>query len=425
MQNETSEFAPVAVTDDKLVPWLRVAAVAAMVSFSLPTFITGLEIFAGLPPYQALLAVIIGSVIITCVGVVMGVIGAQSRMSSYLLVRIAFGDLGAGLVNIAFAISLLGWFGINVNLFADAVARLALSVLDISLDPLALAIFASVCMTVTTIVGFKAINLLATLLVPVLVTVTAMLLMFSLDTMPLGQIMQTEVAATLTLGEGISAIVGAVIIGAIILPDITRFVRHWSGAVYTAIIAYLIVEAIVMFAAGVAAIVYGKTDILDIMLDINLGFGAFAIVIAGSWILNSLNLYSTVLSVNATFPKLNAFWLTIALGAFGVGAALLNLLDSFVTFLFYLSVVFIPVAGVIIVDRIVIRPGAYVIDRLDGNRRANVAGLTAWAVGAILAILGTEGMIPTLTGIAAVDAIILTAGVFLVLGWNQREVRST
>ncbi|MEP5937534.1 MAG: cytosine permease [Erythrobacter sp.] len=425
MQNETSEFAPVAVPDDKLVPWPRVAAVAAMVSFSLPTFITGLEIFAGLPPYQAVLAVIIGSIIITCVGVVMGVIGAQSRMSSYLLVRIAFGDLGAGLVNIAFAISLLGWFGINVNLFADAVARLALTVLDISLDPLALAIFASVCMTVTTIVGFKAINLLATLLVPVLVVVTAMLLMFSLDTMPLGQIMQTEVAATLTLGEGISAIVGAVIIGAIILPDITRFVRHWSGAVYTAIIAYLIVEAVVMLAAGFAAIVYGKTDILDIMLDINLGFGAFAIVIAGSWILNSLNLYSTVLSVNATFPKLNAFWLTIALGAFGVGAALLNLLDSFVTFLFYLSVVFIPVAGVIIVDRIVIRPGAYVIDRLDGNRRANVAGLTAWAVGAILAILGTEGMIPTLTGIAALDAIILTAGVFLILGWNQREVRST
>lgn len=423
MHSEVSEFAPVAITDDKLTAWPRVAAVAAMVSFSLPTFITGLEVFAGLPPYEAIAAVFVGSLIITFVGTIMGVIGAQSRMSSYLLVRIAFGDVGAGLVNIAFAISLLGWFGINVNLFADAVSRLALDEFGTSLDPLALAIFASICMTVTTLVGFKAINLLASLLVPVLAIVTALLVIYSLGAMPLQQIMQSETRAALTLGEGISAIVGAVIIGAIIVPDITRFVRHWTGAVYTAVIAYLIVELIVMIAAGFAAIVYGKTDILDIMLDINLGFGAFAIVIAGSWVLNSLNLYSTVLSVNATFPKLNAFWLTIGLGAFGVGAALLNLLDNFVTFLFYLSVVFIPVAGVIIADRFIIRPGAYVIDQLDGNQRVNIAGISAWAVGAVLALLGTEGVIPTLTGIAAIDAIVLTALVFLALGWNGREVK--
>ena len=425
MQSETSEFAPVAIPDDKLVPWPKVAAVAAMVSFSLPTFITGLEIFAGLPPYQAVIAVVVGSAIITIVGVIMGSIGAQSRMSSYLLVRVAFGDLGAGLVNIAFAISLLGWFGINVNLFADAVARLSLSVFDIALDPLALAIFASVCMTVTTIVGFKAINVLASLLVPVLVIVTALLVIRSLDAMPIAQIMQSDVEPTLTLGEGISAIVGAIIIGAIILPDITRFIRHWSGAFYTAVIAYLVVQLIVMLAAGMAGLVYGKTDILTIMLDINLGFGAFAIVIAGSWVLNSLNLYSTVLSVNATFPKLNSLWLTLGLGVVGVGAALLNLLDNFVTFLFYLSVIFIPVAGVIIIDRLVIRPGAYVIASLEGNRSLNIAGLAAWAVGATLAILGTEALIPTLTGIAAVDAVVLTAGVYLALGWSQREVRAT
>lgn len=424
MESEISEFAPVAIPDDKLTAWPRVAAVAAMVSFSLPTFITGLEVFAGMPPLDAILAVFVGSVIITLVGMTMGAIGAQSRMSSYLLVRIAFGDLGAGLVNIAFAISLLGWFGINVNLFAEAAARLALDEFGSVLNPLALAIFASVCMTVTTLVGFKAINLLASALVPVLALVTGLLVIYSLSAMPLGQIMQAEVEATLSLGEGISAVVGAIIVGAIILPDITRFVRHWSGAIYTAVIAYLIVELIVMVAAGFAAIVHGKTDILDIMLDINLGLGAFAIVIAGSWVLNSLNLYSTVLSVNATFPKLNAFWLTIGLGAFGVGAALLNLLDSFVTFLFYLSVVFIPVAGVIIVDRFIIRPDAYVIERLDANQRLNIAGVAAWFLGAILALLATEAMIPTLTGIAAIDAIILTAVVFLALGWSQREARA-
>jgi len=47
---DVSEFAAVAISDDQLTPWPRVAAVSALVAFSLPTFITGLEISQGLPP---------------------------------------------------------------------------------------------------------------------------------------------------------------------------------------------------------------------------------------------------------------------------------------------------------------------------------------------------------------------------------------
>lgn len=396
-----------------------------MVSFSLPTFITGLEVSQGLTPKDTVWALIWGSLIITVVGIVMGVIGAKTRMSSYLLVRASFGDVGASIVNIAFAISLLGWFGININLFADAVARLAMDVWGISLSTLGLAIFASVCMTVTTLVGFKAINILATLLVPVLAYVTFLLAKSALETQSLTEIMTADRTATLSIGDGISAIVGAVIIGAIILPDITRFVRGWSGAVYTAIIAYLIVELVVMAAASLAGAVSGKTDILDIMLDLNLGLGAFAIVIAGSWVLNSLNLYSTILSVKATFPKLNGRLLAIVLATIGVGAALMNILDSFITFLFYLSVIFIPVAGVITIDYLVIRPAAYTVEMLGTNSAVNWPGIVSWAIGAVFAVLASEGLLLTLTGIAAMDAVLLTAFVYTALAWRGRTVSVT
>ncbi|MEO9473868.1 cytosine permease [Parasphingorhabdus sp.] len=425
MSEQLNEFSATAITENQLVPWPRVAAVAAMVSFSLPTFITGLEVSQGLSAIDAVWALVWGSVIILIIGAVMGAIGANSRMSSYLLVRVAFGDLGASLVNIAFAISLLGWFGININLFAGAVSRLALEVWGQNLPTIGLAIFASICMTITTIVGFKAINLLATLLVPVLAFVTFLLARSAFETHTLDEIMAVEKTATLTIGDGISAIVGAIIIGAIILPDITRFVRHWSGAVYAAIIAYMIVQLVVMAAASLAGSVSGKTDILDIMLDLNLGLGAFAIVIAGSWVLNSLNLYSTVLSIKATFPGLSSRWLAIGLGAVGVIAALLNILDSFVTFLFYLSVIFIPVAGVIIIDWALIRPAAYTIDTLENNRPINVPGFIAWAIGAMFAVLASEMLLPTLTGIAAMDAVILAGIVYTILAWRNRiEVSS-
>ena len=425
MTQETNEFDAVKIKDDKLVPWPRVAAVAAMVAFSLPTFITGLEVSQALTPTNALLALVIGSLIIFVIGGVMGVIGAKTRMSSYLLVRVAFGDKGASLVNIAFAISLLGWFGVNINLFADAVSQLAKDVFDLEIPTLTLAIVASFCMTVTTVVGFKAINWLATLMVPVLAGVTLLLGYSALSEQSFQQILSAEKVATQSLGFGISSVVGAIIIGAIILPDITRFVEHWSGAVYTAFIGYVVVQLLVMGAASLAGATSGKTDILEIMLDLGLGIGASIIVIAGSWVLNSLNLYSAVLSAKATFPKLNSTLVTIALGLAGIAAALLNLLDNFITFIFYLSVIFVPVAGVIMCDYLFIRPQAYNIETLSDNRQIGTKGFVAWIVGAVYAILSSEGMIPTPSGIAALDAIVLSGLIYTALSWNERSKKST
>lgn len=420
--DENNEFAAVTIKDHQLVPWPRVAAVGAMVAFSLPTFVTGLEVGAGLNPMNTVWALLWGSIVIFIIGAVMGVIGAKTRMSSYLLVRIAFGDLGASLVNIAFAVSLLGWFGVNINLFMDAVAGLGRDVWGVEWPPVGLAIFASFCMTATTLIGFKAINILASLLVPVLAVVTALLAKFALSTQSISEVFAVDKAETLTVGEGISAIVGAIIIGAIILPDITRFVKHWSGAIYTAIIAYLVVQLAVMGAAALAGATSGKDDVLEIMLDLNLGLGAFIIVIAGSWVLNSLNLYSAVLGMKATFPKLKTVMLTIALGVIGVAAALMNILDSFVTFLFYLSVIFIPVAGVLIIDALFIRPGAYRIETLESNRKLNWKGFVAWAAGAVIAVLASDEIIPALSKIAAIDAVALSAIVYVALAWNEREV---
>jgi len=421
--DENNEFAAVAIRDDQLVPWPRVAAVGAMVAFSLPTFVTGLEVGAGLNPLNTFWALLWGSLIIVVIGAIMGAIGTKTRMSSYLLVRIAFGDIGAGFVNIAFAISLLGWFGVNINLFMDAVSGLGRDVWNITFPPAALAVFASFCMTVTTLIGFKAINILASALVPVLAVVTFLLAKSALSAQSAIDIFEADPVQTLTVGEGISAIVGAIIIGAIILPDITRFVRHWRGAVYTAVMSYFVVQLSVMGAAALAGAASGKSDILEIMLDLNLGIGAFIIVIAGSWVLNSLNLYSAVLGTKATFPKLKTVSLTIGLGVIGVVAALMNILDSFITFLFYLSVIFIPVAGVLIIDALAIRPNVYEIETLDNNRALNWKGFVAWALGAIFAVLASEGLIPTLTNIAAMDAVILSGMLYTVLAWNERAAQ--
>ena len=417
---EHDEFSTHAVPTDARVASFRVAAVASMVSFSLPTFIAGIEVSSGVGPDLTLAAILGGALVIFLLGWLMGSIGARTGFNSYLLVRLAFGDAGARVVNLAFSISLLGWFGINLNLFGLAIAGLSDELFGIIPPKLFVTIMASLLITVTTIIGFRAINLVSTLMIPVLAFVAmALLVTATSQTAPAVAASQGE----MSLGDGISAIVGSIVIGSIIMPDITRFLRSSGGALLTSGTSYMIAQPFVMWVAASAAMVLGTEDIISIMLTLGLGLGAFIIIIAGSWVLNALNLYSAVLGVIASFPHLSARNVTVVLGVIGVTAGLMNILDSFVTFLFYLSVVFIPVAGVIIVDHFVARPEAYRVTEVEDNQPLNRWGLLTWFMGAAIALAASEGFIGSVTRVAALDAMLTTAVLYWIaarLGWVRQ-----
>ena len=417
---EHDEFSTHAVPTDARVASFRVAAVASMVSFSLPTFIAGIEVSSGVGSGLTLAVILGGALVIFLIGWLMGSIGARTGFNSYLLVRLAFGDAGARVVNLAFSISLLGWFGINLNLFGLAIAGLSDELFGIIPPELLVTIVASLLITVTTIIGFRAINLVSTLMIPVLAFVAmALLVTATSQTAPVIAASEGE----MSLGDGISAIVGSIVIGSIIMPDITRFLRTSGGAFLTSGTSYMIAQPFVMWVAASAAMVLGTEDIISIMLTLGLGLGAFVIIIAGSWVLNSLNLYSAVLGVTASFPRLSARTVTVVLGVIGVTAGLMNILDSFVTFLFYLSVVFIPVAGVIIVDHFIARPEAYRVTEVEDNQPLNRWGLLAWFMGAAIALAASEGFIGSVTRVAALDAMLTTAVLYWIaarLGWVRQ-----
>ena len=414
MNVESEEFATEPVPAEHRVGWVRVGLISAMVAFSLPTFVTGAEVFLATDNSRAVSSILIGCGMLTLIASICGSIGTRTHLSSYMLARVAFGTKGAALVNIAFAISLLGWFGVNIDLFSGAILRLLEDTLDLTAPAWVVESFAGVVMTATTIYGFRAINTLSMLLVPVMMIVTVVLLSKSLGIRPFGETLAAEQLSQIPFGHAISSVVGGVIIGAVIMPDITRFIRHWRGAVYTAVLSYGLVQASVMTAGGLASDVLSNDDFLDVLIVMGIGWGAFVIVIAGSWVLNSLNLYSTSLSVEATFPKTENKLLIVALGALGTVAAFANILDYFLTFLFYLAIVFVPVAGVIAVDHFYARRTAYFEGLRTAERSVSMMALIAWGAGSVVALLGAEGIIE-LTGIAALDAMLVSAVSYAIL----------
>ncbi len=415
-----SEYQTEPVPDHASIAWWRIALMNAIFSISLPIFLGGLELVAAAPAATFVWGTLVGGVFLTALAAPMAVIGTQTRLSSYMLAQIAFGVQSSKFLNFAFAVSLLGWFGVNIELFGDAMVRLADELGFGGIPLFALEALGGVLMTTLTYLGLRSINMLTMLVTPLLALVTLLMLLTVLEAGSVGSIMAKGQAEGLSFGDVMSATVGAVAVGALIMPDTCRFVKGASGGVGVAIMTYLISAPAVTLVAGLAGLVTGETDLLPLMLAIGLGFGAFVIVFGGSTTLNALNLYSATLSIGTVLPKARREIVVLAGGIGGTIFAFLNILDNFIPFLLYLTVVFIPVGAVILADYFIVGRKFYEPRYRDNLPALRWPALLAWAGGSGFALAGMEGFF-TVTGTVAIDAIAVSFGLYLLLSKVWRE----
>jgi len=417
---ESDEFSTSRVPLDRSIPWWRIALINVLFSFSLPSLVAGMDLAHATPSGRLIAGLLVGSAILTAIAILTSVVGSRTRLSSYLLARVAFGTRGSMLLNLAFAVSLVGWFGVNLNLFGQALSRLMPALIGYSGPEWPVELVAGLVMTGTTLVGLKAINRLSYVIVPVLILVCGLMFVRTLGHGDIGGILRLAPATGMSFGDAVSAVVGGVIVGAVIMPDTCRFIGPARGAVWTSVLTYFITNGLVMLIGGLAALALHRDDMLELMLAMGLGAGAFAIVIGSSWLLNALNLYSAALSVDAALPSLPRAWTTLFCGALGTLAAFLGLLEHFLSFLFYLSIVFVPVASIIVLDCFLLRPADYLGPAEPPVRAVEPAALLAWAAGAAFAVLGSMGWV-RLTGIAALDAMLVSGALHALL---HRRVRA-
>lgn len=409
------EYQASPVPDEASIKWWRVAFMNAVFSLSIPTLLGGLELAKAAPGWTFLWGTLAGGLLLSMIASFTGIIGSRTRLSSYVLAQIAFGSKGSLLLNLGFGLSLLGWFGVNIELFTDAAMQL-LTHAGLVAPEWLVKLCAGMMMTAAAFIGVKAINTLALLVAPMLGIVILLLLVKLTGSGSIGSILDRGTGTNLGFGGVMSAIVGTVIVGAVIMPDTCRFIKGWRGAIGVSFIAFFIASTVVTLVGGLAGIAMGQLNILALMLAMGLGIGAFVIVFGGSWTLNALNLYSATLSIGAAAPSWPRRLVVLLCGAGGTVFAFLHILDFFIPFLIYLAVIFVPVGGIIIVDFFLLRQADYLGDGYLKQSDWQVRALISWAIGTGIAALAMNGVF-TLTGTAAIDAILTAALLHGLLGW--------
>jgi len=209
--------------------------------------------------------------------------------------------------------------------------------------------------------------------------------------------------------------VGEYVVGIVIQPDYGRFVRRPVSAAIAAGVALGVAFPCILTLAAIPTFHCGAPDLIGVMVMVGIGLPALALLMLGAWIDASACLYSGSLSLTNEVKRFELPWVVVGIGVLGSVLAVLHAERVFMPFLAILGVAFPPVAAVNILHTFRSR------ETVSDPPAYRPVALLAWACGSVSGYFTSHDYF-TLTGIASIDSIVITAGVWLCAAPLSRRV---
>jgi cytosine permease len=346
----------------------RITAVQRFAQLSTPSqFLIGATLGTRMSLGSAVLAIVLGLVILEAVIIVTGVMGAREGLSTTLLARwTGFGSDGSALVGLVIAVTSAGWFGVQDSFFAQSLAS------TLGGPPLwAWSLVGGALVTILVLRGFALMRRVPFVTVPGFLLLVAYTVYRAL----LGHLISHPVASAslgppLSLGAGATVVVGGFIVGAVLAPDMTRFSRSGKDVVKQTAVGVTAGESVCL--TGVLLAHAAKTAHIVAIVIGTSGVAGAIIIVAAVVAVNNWNLYSASLAtVNAVAVLLpgrrpSRTAVTIIMGAAGSILSAAGIISKFVSFLTLVGVVVPPIAGIMIAEYFVVATWR---GRLDASRQ--------------------------------------------------------
>ena len=408
------------------VVFIRLGAFACV-----PQLLLGASLGYGLTFREAVWATLLGSIILQVLSWALGAAACAEGLSTTLLACWAgFGRVGSAIVGAVIAVALTGWFGVQNGVFANGMFQ-ATGVLNVPLW----AIVTGVAVTWITVEGYKLISLIAKIALPLFLLAVGWAAFHLTAGHTFGELVQALPAGPrLSVPQAITAVTGSFVIGAIVTPDVSRFMRSRRDVFWMTLIATFVGELTINLLAVAMALLLRTADIVVLMASLAGGIGA-AIAVISTIKLNNLNLYSSSLGfstlIRALKPKaslgLSRTRITWLIGIISTLISTFGLLNHFIGFLVFLGVVIPPVAGIMVVDYYVLKRDRDVLAeaRARGQlptdpERINPVAMASWVAACITAL-----QLPQSFGIPALNALVLCSALYWIgmraVAW-QRNV---
>ena len=373
---------------------------------ALSQFLLGATLGFGMTFWHAFLALTLGAVFLEVVAIFTGIAGMREGLSTSVLARWAgFGRYGSSIIGLVFAVSLIGWFGVQNAVFAEGVHSLIGGV-----PVWVWSIVTGAVVTLIVIYGFLSMAWVAYITVPVFLLLAGYSITNTLSEYRLGDLLSSAPpGGSLSLATGTTIVAGGFILGGVLAPDMTRFNRSTTDVIKQTVVGITLGEYTVGLIGVLLAHALKTQNIVEIVTSTSGVIGTI-ILVAATLKINDWNLYSSSLgfanSIDAIFGKrVNRAVITILFGALGTVFSAVGILEQFVPFLIALGVIVPPIAGIMIVDYYLLRRHREQLEESVGSgalparqEKLNPVTLFAWA-GASVVGYAVQWGIPALNSL--------------------------
>ena len=341
-------------------------------------------------------ACIIGGLILSAYCGILAYIGSDTGLNMDLLCRHAFGTRGSYLSSFVLGFTQIGWFGVGVAMFSIPTAQM------LGINEWVLTIAEGLLMTATAATGMKALEIVSTISVPLIVVLGVYsMVTAAADGGGLVAVF-SQSAGRITLFTGIGYVIGSFISGGTATPNFIRFAKNNKVAVWTTVIAFFLGNTLMFCFGAVGGAFTGADDIFYVMIAQGLAIPAIIVLGANIWTTNNNALYTGGLALSNIFNVRMKITTWIA-GIVGTALAIW-LYWNFTGWLSILNCALPPVGTIVILDYFRRKSTYKENECMQTVRWFNVAGIV---IGALAANLINWG-------IAAVNAMVIASAAYFV-----------
>ncbi|MEJ3597064.1 MAG: cytosine permease [Pseudomonas bubulae] len=373
----------------------------SMVLFSF-TFFTG-TMFAGGKLGMAfnfvdmLWIAAIGNTLLALYAAALALIASRSGLNTVLMGRFCFGEAGSRLSDFLLGFAELGWYAWGTATVAIVLVKMLGLAEGFTLP---LMVFFGMGFSITAIIGYKGLDVLSRVSVPLMFVL--LIVSMYIATQHVGGFSGLAAVIpeqTMTVSAAITMVFGTFASGATQATNWTRLSRSGRIAVTASVVSFLLGNGLMIVAGAWCAMVYQQADIVEVMMLQGLSFAAVVMLCLNLWTIQGPTIYNVAAATCHLVRSERRRTMTLLAAAVGVLLAMGGMYEMLIPFLVLLGSVIPPIGGVIMADFWFRHRGKYPALASVQLPRYNLAGLTAYAVGALLAYLSP--WIAPLVGIGA------------------------
>lgn len=366
----------------------------------------------GLPPMQAFWAVFLGMGSLFLITSFLGIAAQRTGLNLSLLSRYSYGSKGFVIPMIVMALLTLGWFASILGMIGDIWGAFignptGIIVFDpislgfegiapITLEVFLLCIIWGAVFTFTAIKGMGAIEKIADICAPLIMIVAIVVgLIFIFQSGGVTTFLdKASNLGGLGLGNGITAVVGSWIAGAVMGVDLFRFNKNVKAVFWCAASCFIFTNPILNVVGYIGAVHIGEYNYVIWMLGVNILVAMLGVFVwtTALWTTDNSELYCNALY---TGPSLDAFGIHVSrkklVAACGILGTLLGALAFyqlfFADFINVLGSMAPPLCAPILADYFVIgkrKNKKYSTELLDKHPAVRWAGVISFVIGAVL-----------------------------------------